>query len=184
MASPLDSSYMRVPNCRCFSLGMPWGRYVRTQAPGLPLKMLSRVGKLFGFAVLLAVAPALSAGLRDGALSDNHRTAVDDSHQTGLTAILAETVKPPAQTWVVRTTGGIDTTGRILIAVLHGRDAALVQEGQLVRAFSINSRTRMHLARVTRVTRQRTGVRVEATLAARVLGVSTRYLMEIVTESI
>jgi len=60
----------------------------------------------------------------------------------------------------------------------------LVREGQRVRAFSVNSRTRMHLARVTRVTRQQNGVRVEAKLAARVLGTSTRYLMEILTESI
>jgi len=88
------------------------------------------------------------------------------------------------QTSVVRTTGGVDTTGWILIAVLHGADAALVQEGQQVRAFSVNSRTRMHLARVTRVTRQQSGVRLEATLAARVLGTSTRYLMEISVESI
>jgi hypothetical protein len=88
------------------------------------------------------------------------------------------------QTHVVRTTGGIDTTGWVLIAVLHGPDAAVVQEGQLVRAFSINARTRLHVARVTRVTPQQSGVRVEATLATRVLGTSTRYLMEIVTGAI
>ena len=51
-----------------------------------------------------------------------------------------------------------------------------------MRAFSVNSRRRMHPALVTRVTRQQNGVRVEATLEARVLGVATRYLMEIVTE--
>jgi hypothetical protein len=42
----------------------------------------------------------------------------------------------------------------------------------------------MHLARVTRVTKQQNGVRVEATLETRVLGIYTRYLMEILTESI
>ena len=98
--------------------------------------------------------------------------------------ILAEGTKPPVQTGLLRTTGGIDTTGWVLIAVVHGPDAALVREGQLVRAFSVNSRTRMHLARVTRVTKQQSGVRVEATLETRVLGTFTRYLMEIVTESI
>ena len=98
---------------------------------------------------------------------------------------IPEAAKPPVQTGVLRTTGGVDTTGRILIAVVHGPDAALVQEGQQVRAFSVNSRTRLHLARVTRLTRQQSGgVRVEATLEARVLGTSTRYLMEIVIGSI
>ena len=124
-------------------------------------------------AVLLAAAPALSAGARDFA-------AIDDR----VTLILAEAPQHPAQTAVVRTTAGADTTGWVLIAVVHGPDAALVREGQLVRAFSVNSRRRVHLARVTRVTRLQNRVRVEATLAARVLGVSTRYLMEIVTESI
>ena len=100
------------------------------------------------------------------------------------TAAIPEAAKPLVQTGVVRTTGGVDTTGWVLIAVVHGLDAAVVREGQQVRAFSVNSRRRMHLARVTRVTRQQSGVRVEATLAARVLGTSTRYLLEIVTESI
>jgi hypothetical protein len=117
-------------------------------------KMRSRVSISIGLALLLAGAPALYAAER------------------------------PLQTHVVRTTGGIDTSGWILIAVLHGPDAAVVQEGQLVRAFSINARTRMHLARVTRVTPQQNGIRVEAQLATRVLGISTRYLMEIVTEAI
>ena len=98
--------------------------------------------------------------------------------------ILGEAAAPSVQTALIRTTGGIDTTGWVLIAMVHGPDAALVREGQQVRAFSVNSRTRMHAARVTRVTRQHSSVRVEATLATRVLGTSTRYLMEIVTESI
>ena len=96
----------------------------------------------------------------------------------------AEAEKPPEQGFVVRTTGGIDTSGWVLIAILHGPDAALVREGQRVRAFSVNARRRMHQALVTRVTPQQHGIRVEAKLATRVLGISTRYLMEIVTDSI
>ena len=116
------------------------------------------------FAVLIAVAPAAAASIRENAA--------------------AEAAKPSDQTRVVRTTGGIDTSGWVLIAVVHGADADLIKEGQQVLAYSVNARTRMHAARVTRITKQSTGVRVEATLAARVLGTSTRYLMEIVTESI
>ena len=145
--------------------------------------MRSRVRSLLGFTVLLAVAPAFSAGVRDFTRPSNHGAAVNDTEASELTLTLTEAAKRPIQTWV-RTAGRVDSTGWILIAVLHGPDAALVREGQRVRAFSVNSRTRMRLARVTRVTRQQNGVRVEATLAARVLGDTTRYLMEIVTESI
>jgi hypothetical protein len=134
-------------------------------------------------AVLLAVAPVFYLGVRDFTRSGNHRTAIDDG-VSQITLILGEAAQHPFQATVVRTTAGVDATGWVLIAVVHGPDAALVREGQRVRAFSVNSRRRIHLARVTRVTTQQDGVRVEATLAARVLGVSTRYLMEIVTESI
>jgi len=133
--------------------------------------MRSRFWTLFAVASLVAAAPAFAAGVRY-------------FNESGLTLILTEAESSPGQSLVVRTTGGIDTTGWILIAVLHGPDAALVREGQQVRAFSVNSRRRMHPALVTRVTRQQNGVHVEATLEARVLGVATRYLMEIVTESI
>jgi len=134
-------------------------------------------------AVLIAVAPVFPAAACDVTRCGTHRTAID-ARESEITLILAEAAQDPVQAVVVRTTAGADTTGWILIAVVHGPDAALVREGQQVRAFSVNARSRMHLARVTRVTRQQDGVRVEATLAARVLGVSTRYLMEIVTESI
>jgi len=147
------------------------------------MKMRNCFRNVLAVAVLLAVAPASSATIHDITRPSTHGTTIDD-RESELALILAEPAKPPAQTGLVRTTGGIDTTGWVLIAVVHGPDAALVREGQLVRAFSVNSRTRMHRARVTRVTRQQNGVRVEATLAARVLGTSTRYLMEIVTESI
>jgi hypothetical protein len=147
------------------------------------MKIRNCLRNLLAVAVLLAIAPASSAAVHDLTRSSTQGAAIDDS-ESEVTLILAETAKPPVQSGLVRTTGGIDTTGWVLIAVVHGPDAALVREGQRVRAFSVNSRTRMHLARVTRVTRQQNGVRVEATLATRVLGTSTRYLMEIVTESI
>ena len=125
-----------------------------------------RFWTLFAVAGMIAAAPAFAAGVRAAQAST------------------VEVEKPPEQDFVVRTTGGIDTSGWVLIAILHGPDAALVREGQRVRAFSVNARRRMHQALVTRVTPQQNGVRVEAKLATRVLGISTRYLMEIVTDSI
>ena len=87
----------------------------------------------------------------------------------------------PIQTWV-RTAGTVDGTGRVLTTVLRSADANLVQEGQRLRAFSINQRTRMHLARVSRVTKQNGGASVEATLSVQVPNDGARYLMEIVVE--
>jgi hypothetical protein len=118
------------------------------------------------FAVLIAAAPAGAAAIHD------------------IQNAVAEAAKSPGQTRMVRTTAGIDTSGWVLIAVVHGPDAALIKEGQQVLAFSVNARTRIHMATITRVTRQSGAVRVEAKLAVRTLGIATRYLMEIVTESI
>jgi hypothetical protein len=75
---------------------------------------------VFGLALLFAGAPVLSVGARDSS-------------------------EGPSQTRVVRTTGGIDTTGWVLIAILYGPDAAVVEEGQPVRAFSINAHTPLQL---------------------------------------
>jgi hypothetical protein len=61
----------------------------------------------------------------------------------GNNVAIPEAAKPPVQIRVVRTTAGVDTTGWILIAVVHGPDAAVVWEGQRVRAFSVNSRRRL-----------------------------------------
>ncbi len=87
----------------------------------------------------------------------------------------------PIQTWV-RTAGTVDSTGRILTAVLRSPEAELVKEGQRATAFTVNSRTRMHLARVSRVTKREGGALIEATLPVQVPRDGTRYLMEIVTE--
>jgi hypothetical protein len=130
------------------------------------MRLYGRFWILVGVASAVAAAPGFAAGMRD------------------VRQPVAEAAKTLEQGFVVRTTGGIDTSGWVLIAVLHGPDAALVQEGQMVRAFSVNARRRVHQALVTRVTPRQNGVRVEATLVERVLGVSTRYLMEIVTNSI
>src|SRR5687767_11486487 len=102
--------------------------------------MRARVRNLF-VAVLLPVAPAFSAEISDFTPSNHHRTAID-VRPTEVMLIPTEAVKPPLQTAVVRTTGGVDTTGWTLIAVVHGPDAGLIREGQRVRAFSVNSRRR------------------------------------------
>jgi methionine-rich copper-binding protein CopC len=143
--------------------------------------MRNCVRLLLGVAVLFAATPAFAAGVRDMTRPTNSGTAVDEAQASELTLTLTEAAMRPIQTWV-RTAGTVDSTGRVLTAAVRGSDANLVQQGQRLRAFTVNSRTRMHLARVSRVTKRQGEVLVEATLAAQVPADGSRYLMEIVTE--
>ena len=139
------------------------------------------VERLLCVAALVAATPAFAASVRDFTRPGNSGTVVNDAQASELTLTLTEAAMRPIQTWV-RTAGTVDSTGRILTAVLRTPDANLVQEGQRLRAYSINSRTRMHLARVSRVTKQNGGASVEATLPIQVPNDGARYLMEIVVE--
>jgi methionine-rich copper-binding protein CopC len=143
--------------------------------------MRCRVERLLCVAALVAATPAFAASVRDFTRPSNSGTIVNDAQASELTLTLTEAAMRPVQTWV-RTAGTVDSTGRILTAVLRTPDANLVQEGQRLRAFSVNSRTRMHLARVSRVTKQNGGASVEATLPIQVPNDGARYLMEIVVE--
>ncbi len=107
-------------------------------------------------------------------------TAVTEAQASELTLTLTEAAVRPIQTWV-RTAGTLDATGRVLTTFLRSPEAETVQVGQRLRTYSVASRTQMQQARVTRVTPEAGGARVEATLtAARSTG--ARYLMEIVVE--
>ena len=143
--------------------------------------MRSRVERLLCVAALIAATPAFSAGVRDFTRPGNAGTAVNETQASELTLTLTEVAMRPIQTWV-RTAGSVDSSGRILTAALRSPDADLVQEGQRLRAFSVNSRTRMHLGRVSRVTKQNGGASIEATLPIQVPNDGSRYLMEIVVE--
>jgi methionine-rich copper-binding protein CopC len=142
--------------------------------------MRSRIRNLVGLAALIAAAPAFAASVRDFTRPNNSGTAVNEAQASELTLTLTEAAMRPIQTWV-RTAGNVDSTGRILTTVLRSPEAELVQEGQRLRAFSVNSRTRMHLGRVSRVTKQNGGALIEATLPIQVPN-DARYLMEIVVE--
>jgi methionine-rich copper-binding protein CopC len=139
------------------------------------------VERLLCVAALVAATPVFAASVRDFTRPSNSGTVVNEAQASELTLTLTEAAMRPVQTWV-RTAGTVDSTGRILTAVLRTADANLVQEGQRLRAFSVNSRTRMHLARVSRVTKQKGGATVEATLPIQVPNDGARYLMEIVVE--
>jgi len=108
-------------------------------------------------------------------------TAVTEQQASELTLTLTVASSRPIQTWV-RTAGVLDGAGRVLTAQLRSADAELVKVGQRVRTFSLNSRTQMVQAKITRVTPRPGGATVEATLAAAVANDGARHLMEIVTE--
>ena len=144
--------------------------------------MRNHLAFLLGLTVGIAAAPAFAAGVREFTRPNYPvDTAVDETQASELTLTLTETAIRPIQTWV-RTAGTVDTTGRVLTAVVRGPDANLIQEGQRLRAFAVSSRSQMNLARVTRVTKRQGDVLVEAALAAPLPANGSRYLMEIVTE--
>jgi hypothetical protein len=108
-------------------------------------------------------------------------TAVTTAQAGELTLTLTDVVTRPIQTWV-RVAGTLDPEGKVVSTFLRSPDAGLIAVGQRVRSFSVGSRTQMHQAKISRVSRQDGGARVEATLSdlARVDG--STYLMEIVVE--
>ena len=108
-------------------------------------------------------------------------TAVTEAQASELTLTLTEVAVRPIQTWV-RTAGALDAAQRVLTTFVPSPDAERVEVGQRARCFSVTSRTQMQQARITRVTPEAGGARVEATLAAPGRSGSARYLMEIVTE--
>ena len=142
--------------------------------------MHNRIERLLCVAAVIAATPAFSASVRDFTRPSDSGTTVNEAQASELTLTLTEAAMRPIQTWV-RTAGTVDGSGRILTAALRAAEGGLVQEGQRLRAFSVNSRTRMHLGRVSRVTKQNGSVSVEATLPVQVPN-DARYLMEIVVE--
>lgn len=108
-------------------------------------------------------------------------TAVTEAQASELTLTLTEAAVRPIQTWV-RTAGTLDGAGRVLTTFLRSPEAEIVQVGQRLRTYSVASRTQMQQARVTRVTPEAGGARVEATLTAAARVTGARYLMEIVVE--
>jgi len=129
-----------------------------------------------------AVPPAGGGGVRARTrLVQRSATAVTEEQASELTLTLTVAASRPIQTWV-RTAGVLDAAGKVLTAQLRPAEAELVEVGQRVRTFSLNSRSQMLQAKITRVTPRTGGATVEATLAVAVANDGARHLMEIVTE--
>jgi hypothetical protein len=139
-------------------------------------------GTLLVLLVVLGVSSTYAQGVRSRTRpTQQPGTTVSESQAVDLTLTLSQAAVRPVQT-VVRTGGTIDSTGKIVIAFLDPPDAGLMNVGQRVRVFPVESRSSMYQARLTKVVREGHRVRLEATLASRGRENSVNYLVEITTE--
>jgi hypothetical protein len=133
-------------------------------------------------AVLIAATGAAAQSVRDHTrLKPDGSTVVTESQASELTLTLTEAAVRPIQIWV-RTAGAVDTTRRTVVAFVPSGESAFVKIGQRVRAFSVESRSSMYLARIARIEQRGNGAMVTAEMAAPGHQDSARYVLEIVTE--
>ena len=108
-------------------------------------------------------------------------TTVTRSQAVDLTLTVTPVSVRTVQTWV-RTAGPIDRTRRIVTAHVPPPDSALIEVGQRVRAFPVESRSSVNQARVTRVVPRDDWVLVETTLSAQGRDDHSQYLLEIIAD--
>ena len=80
---------------------------------------------------------------------------------------------------IVRTAGELDKTRKSLTAQIDSPEAEFIKVGQRVRAFSLQARSSMFQAKITRVTSVENHVIVEAALSGEAHENTTNYVMEI-----
>jgi hypothetical protein len=135
----------------------------------------------------IAVA-LLAGGVTTGADVREHTrmkpdagTAVSSAQAIAMTLTLAPVTVRPVQTWV-RGVADLDESGLLLTAALRGPDSQLVVVGQRVRVFSLQSRSSMYQARVSRVLPRAGHSVAEITLASKPHIAAASFLLEIVAE--
>jgi len=80
---------------------------------------------------------------------------------------------------IVRTAGQLDRTRKTLTVRIDSPEAEFITVGQRVRAFSLQAKSSMFQAKITRVTKVQDHAIVEATLSGEGLEHSSSYVMEI-----
>jgi hypothetical protein len=140
------------------------------------------VRDIVGLATVIAIATGSVSAQRERTRPGPRRqTTVKGSQASELTLTLTDVAVRPIQVWI-RTAGVIDTTRTTLTADVRGADSRRVKVGQRVRAFSPQTRSRMHQATVAAVIPLGERTTVRATLAGRPLEASRYFILEIVTE--
>lgn len=145
------------------------------------LPLICRLGAA-ALALLLAGAATFAQSVRDHTrLGGDRSTTVTEAQANELTLTVTEVALRPIQIWV-RTAGSIGA-GRTVSAFVPAGEASLVKVGQRVRAFPPESRASMYQANVSLVMSRDDGAMVQVTLAGPPREGSSRYVLEIVTES-
>ena len=133
-------------------------------------------------ALALVASNALAQGVRDHTRNSPRSTSVTESQANELTLTLTQVAMRPIQIWV-RAAGSSAGTGQMLTATVSKAEGALVKVGQRVRAFPPESRSSMFQARVAQVVPKGERVGLVISLVAPHRQGSSRYVLEIVTES-
>jgi hypothetical protein len=115
-------------------------------------------------------------------LSNAGGTKVSDAQALELTLTLTAASHRSIQQ-IVRTAGQLDKSRKNLIAHIDSPDAELIKVGQRVRAFSLQAKSSMFQAKITRVDGlQRKHSTVEAALSNVGLENTSNYVMEITVD--
>lgn len=128
-----------------------------------------------------ALSAAWAGNVREHTRLGNTGAQLTQSQAAELTLTLNAVERRPVQSWV-RTAGAVDPATRVVTALLTPEQAKLVTVGQRVRAFSVNSKSSMYQAKVSRVVVQPNRAAVEATLTNAEPDASADYVLEIVVD--
>jgi hypothetical protein len=137
---------------------------------------------LVALALSLAVETIAAQSIRDRIrLKGNRTTTVTEDQANELTLTLTAAAVRPIQIWL-RLAGAVDGARRAITVTAPAGQASRVRVGQRVRAFSPESRSRMHQAAVSKITSRGNDVVITIALVGQPLEQSRFYVVEIVTE--
>jgi Cu(I)/Ag(I) efflux system membrane fusion protein len=141
-----------------------------------------RASLSFALIALLAAATIHAQSIRDRIrLKGNRTTTVTEAQANELTLTLTAATVRPIQIWL-RLAGAVDDARKAITATAPAAQASRVRVGQRVRAFSPESRSRMHQATVSNITSRGDDVVITMSLVGQPLEQSRFYVIEIVTE--
>jgi preprotein translocase subunit YajC len=136
----------------------------------------------FTLVALLVAGTVHAQSIRDRIrLKGNRTTTVTEAQATELTLTLTAATVRPIQIWF-RLAGAVDDGRKAITATAPAAQASRVRVGQRVRAFSPESRSRMHQAAVSNITSRGDDVVITISLVGQPLEQSRFYVVEIVTE--
>lgn len=144
--------------------------------------MLMRAAIATGLLLAASSFEASAQGVRRFTRPTTTSAPVSESQAADVTLTLTQAAPRPIQTWV-RVAGIPDASGQSMRVIVRGAQAALVQPGQRLRAFSVASRAQMQQGRVVSVTRSEGQAVVTAAFASPLSRDRDRYIVEIVTEA-